>query len=163
MENHADRPEVIGARTIGVGRARRYSDTLKIDMLYVAVPVRHPAIAFVRVALPMTDVSHQLQTVLMATLSALALALIGGAVIAWLFSARIGKRVRLIARVARRYREGDLTPSNLGFGGDELGTVAQVLDESVQEVGRQLREQMRDRARIEAILAGMIEGVIVVD
>ena len=33
-----------GARD-GLGRARRYSATLKIDMLYVAVPVRHPAIA----------------------------------------------------------------------------------------------------------------------
>jgi two-component system phosphate regulon sensor histidine kinase PhoR len=33
----------------------------------------------------------------------------------------------------------------------------------VQEVGRQLAEQARDRARMEAILAGMVEGVIVVD
>ena len=33
-------------------------------MLYVAVPVRHPAIAFVRVALPLTDVRQQLRAVL---------------------------------------------------------------------------------------------------
>jgi two-component system phosphate regulon sensor histidine kinase PhoR len=33
----------------------------------------------------------------------------------------------------------------------------------VQVVGRQLAEQARDRSRMEAILAGMIEGVIVVD
>ena len=163
MQNHADRPEVIGAKTLGVGRSRRYSDTLKIDMLYVAVPVQHPAIAVVRVALPLTDVSHQLQSVLTAAFSALAVALIGGAVTAWLFSARITKRVRLIARVAQRYREGDLTPPQLGFGDDELGTVAHALDESVQEIGRQLNVQARDRARMEAILAGMIEGVIVVD
>src|SRR5207237_159409 len=49
------------------------------------------------------------------------------------------------------------------FGDDELGTVAKVLDESVQEVGRRLGEQARDRARMEAILGGMVEGVIVVD
>ncbi len=163
MQNHADRPEVVGARTAGVGRARRYSDTLGIDMLYVTVPVQHPAIAFVRVALPLTAVSDQLQAVLSATFSALALALAGGAIIAWILAARIGKRVRLIARLARRYREGDLTAPHLGFGDDELGTVAQALDESVQEVGRQLRQQARDRARMEAILSGMIEGVIVVD
>src|SRR5437868_3170315 len=71
MENHADRPEVVAARAAGIGRARRYSATLKIDMLYVAVPVRHPSIAFVRVALPLTDVGHQLQTVLTATVTAL--------------------------------------------------------------------------------------------
>jgi len=163
MENHADRPEVVEARESGLGRARRYSATLKIDMLYIAVPVRHPAIAFVRVALPLTDIRQQLQPVLSATLVALGLALLGGAAIAWSFSSRIGRRVRLIAKEAERYRRGDLTPPRLGFGDDELGDVARALDESVQEVGRRLEEQARDRARMEAILAGMIEGVVVVD
>jgi two-component system, OmpR family, phosphate regulon sensor histidine kinase PhoR len=163
MENHADRPEVVAARASGLGRSRRYSATLKIDMLYVAVPVRHPSIAFVRVALPLTDVRHQLQTVLTATLAALSLALIGAGAIAWFLSARIGGRVRLIAGVADRYRRGDLTPAQLAFGDDELGTVARALDDSVQEVGRRLTEQARDQARMAAILAGMIEGVIVID
>jgi two-component system phosphate regulon sensor histidine kinase PhoR len=163
MENHADRPEVVAARAAGIGRARRYSATLKIDMLYVAVPVRHPSIAFVRVALPLTDVGHQLQTVLTATLAALGFALFGGGAIAWVLSARIGGRVRRIARVAERYRRGDLTPAQLSFGDDELGTVARALDDSVQEVARRLAEQARDHARMEAILAGMVEGVVVVD
>ncbi len=163
MENHGRRPEVVAARAAGVGRSERHSDTLNIDMLYVAVPVRHPAIAFVRVALPLTNVRHQLQTVLVTTLAALGMALVGGAVIAWIFAARIGRRVRLVADLARRYQRGDLTPPRLGFGDDELGTVARALDESVQEVGRQLAVQARDRARMEAILAGMVEGVIVVD
>ena len=51
----------------------------------------------------------------------------------------------------------------MDFGDDELGVVARSLDESVQEVGRRLAEQARDRGRMEAILAGMVEGVIVVD
>ena len=41
--------------------------------------------------------------------------------------------------------------------------MARVLDDSVQDLGRRLDELARDRARMEAILAGMIEGVIVVD
>jgi two-component system phosphate regulon sensor histidine kinase PhoR len=163
MENEGQRPEVVAARVTGLGLSRRYSSAPKTDMLYVAVPVKHPAIGFVRVALPLTDVRDQLQPVLTATLPALGLAVLGAAVMAWMLSARIGQRVRLIAEVAQRYRQGDLTPPRLGFGDDELGTVARALDESVQEVGWQLREQARDRARMEAILAGMSEGVIVVD
>jgi two-component system phosphate regulon sensor histidine kinase PhoR len=163
MENHALRPEVVEARASGLGRARRRSDTLKIDMLYVAVPVHHPAIAFARVALPLTTVRQQLQTIVNATLLALALALVGAAGIAWLISGRMGLRVRSIAEVATRYRRGDLTPPRLDYGGDELGTVARVLDDSVQDLGRRLEELARDRARMEAILAGMIEGVIVID
>ena len=110
MENHGQRPEIVQARAEGLGRARRRSDTLRIDMLYAAVPVQHPAIGYVRVALPLTDVGHQLQAVLVATLAALGLALVGGVAIAWLFSARISRRVRLIAGIAERYTRGDLSP-----------------------------------------------------
>jgi two-component system phosphate regulon sensor histidine kinase PhoR len=114
-------------------------------------------------ALPLTDVREQLRPILTATLTALSLALVGAGVIAWVFSARIGRRVRLIAQLAERYQRGDLTPPRLGFGDDELAAVARALDDSVQEVGRKLAEQARDRARMEALLAGMVEGVIVVD
>jgi two-component system phosphate regulon sensor histidine kinase PhoR len=163
MENHALRPEVVEARRAGIGRAERHSDTLNIDMLYVAVPIHHPAIAFVRVALPLTDVRQHVRSVLTILATGLGLAFIGAVLIAWVFSARIGQRVRGIADVARRYQSGDLTPTRMDFGDDELGVVARWLDESVQDVGRRLSEQARDRARMEAILAGMVEGVIVVD
>jgi two-component system phosphate regulon sensor histidine kinase PhoR len=40
-ENHAQRPEVVDARTSGLGRSRRSSASVKMDMLYAAVPVRN--------------------------------------------------------------------------------------------------------------------------
>ena len=163
MENHGTRPEVLGANAQGLGRARRYSSTLNIDMLYVAVPVRHPAIAFVRVALPLTSVRQQLQPIVNVTALALALALTGAAGTAWVISGRLGRRVHHIAGVARRYSAGDLTPPRLDYGDDELGMVARALDGSVQEIGRQLAQSARDRAQMEAILGGMIEGVMVID
>ena len=163
MENHASRPEVVQARDHGLGMARRHSDTINVDMLYVAVPIVHPAIAFVRVALPLSNIRQQLESTLFATGAALGIALLSAIAIGWLFSSRIGQRVRAIAAVATRYRAGDLSPARLDFGEDELGMVARALDNSVQAVGRQLAEQARDRSRMEAILAGMIEGVIVVD
>ena len=163
METHASRPEVVEARQSGLGKGRRHSDTLGIDMLYVTVPVSHAPIAFVRVALPLTSIRQQFRAVLLAIATALAVALAGAAAISWVSSSRVGHRVRVIAGVARRYRSGDLSPSGLDYGDDELGTVARALDDSVQMVGRQLAEQARDHARMEAILAGMIEGVIVLD
>jgi two-component system phosphate regulon sensor histidine kinase PhoR len=163
MENHGTRPEVVEARQRGLGRSRRHSDTLGIDMLYVAVPVTHPSIAFVRVALPLAGIQQQFRAMLAAVAAALLIALSGAALLSWIFSTRIGQRVEAIAGTARRYGVGDLSPSRLDFGDDELGTVARALDGAVQRVGQQLEEQARDHARMEAILAGMIEGVIVVD
>ena len=97
------------------------------------------------------------------TLVAVGLAILPAALIAWIASSRIRDRVRGVAEIARRYRSGDLTPTRIDFGDDELGMVARSMDESVQEVGRRLAQQARDRGRMEAILAGMVEGVIVVD
>jgi two-component system phosphate regulon sensor histidine kinase PhoR len=163
LENHGSRPEIVAAASTGFGRAERDSGTLGIGMLYIAVPVRRHDIAFVRVALPLSGIRQQLQTVLAATLIALGVALAASAGIAYALSRRLGRRVAAIANEARRYRQGDLTPSSLDFGDDELGTVARALDESVQDLGAKIGELARDRGRMAAILAGMIEGVIVVD
>src|SRR3990170_3686763 len=65
LENHNDRPEVQQARTGGLGVSRRYSATLDLDMLYVAVPVRHPAaplLSEVRLAMPLLEIRDQLAT-----------------------------------------------------------------------------------------------------
>jgi two-component system phosphate regulon sensor histidine kinase PhoR len=163
MENHARRPEVVEARERGLGISRRHSDTINVDMLYVAVPVMHSTIAFVRVAVPLSSVRQQLVSAVSATLVAFNVAIIAALLIGWRLSSHIGRRVRAVAAVAGRYRGGDLSPAGLDYGEDELGTVARALDETVQAVARQLAEQARDRSRMEAILAGMIEGVIVVD
>jgi two-component system phosphate regulon sensor histidine kinase PhoR len=42
LENHGTRPEIVEAGRSRLGVARRYSTTLSVDMLYVAVPVRNP-------------------------------------------------------------------------------------------------------------------------
>jgi two-component system phosphate regulon sensor histidine kinase PhoR len=163
LESHAGRPEVLQAARANTGISRRSSTTLGIDMLYVAVPVKHPAIAFVRLALPLTTVRQQLRSVSTAAGAALALALLAAAVIAYVMAGRVSRRVRAIAAVAARYREGDLTPPAMDYGDDELGAVARTLDESVHQLGSRLGDLARDRGRMAAILAGMIEGVIVVD
>jgi two-component system phosphate regulon sensor histidine kinase PhoR len=83
--------------------------------------------------------------------------------VSWILSAPLARRVQAIAAVAGRYSAGDLSRSTYDYGTDELGTVARALDASVQELGGRLEELSRDRARMGAILAGMVEGVLVVD
>jgi two-component system phosphate regulon sensor histidine kinase PhoR len=83
------------------------------------------------------------------------------------FTAAVGRqldrRVQAMGHLARQYREGDLTPAAIDYGDDEIGRAARELGGSVQELGERLVELARDRARMAAVLAGMIEGVIVVD
>jgi two-component system phosphate regulon sensor histidine kinase PhoR len=166
LDNHANRPEIEQAMQNGLGVARRYSSTLRTDMLYVAVPVHGAAgaiLAHVRLAVPLTEVGEQLAAVrrsaLIAGIAGLATALL----LAWAASALLSRRIDAIAAVASRYAAGDFSRPARDYGSDEIGTVARFLDDSIREVGQRAAELATDRARMEAILGGMAEGVMVVN
>jgi two-component system, OmpR family, phosphate regulon sensor histidine kinase PhoR len=163
LDNHLNRPEVQLAREGQVAVVERYSTTVQAEMVYAAVAASHPQIAYVRVALPLTAVAQQVRRVGAIALIALALVAPVAIVLAWLSSALLARRVQSIAAVARRYGEGDLTRPSHDYGSDELGDVARVLDASAQDLGRRVEELARDRAHMEAILSGMVEGVLVLD
>jgi signal transduction histidine kinase len=73
------------------------------------------------------------------------------------------ERVLAILSVARRYALGDLSRPAPDYGDDDVGSVARSMDHAVQELGRRIDSLSRDRARMEAILASMSEGVLVVN
>ena len=163
LENHGDRPEVVAARQSSLGVSQRYSTTLNMDFLYVAARSSHPVVRYVRLALPLTEIDAQLAAIRKLTLVALAAAIPVALVVAWVFAAPLGRRVHEIAAVAQRYRSGDFSRPAADFGNDELGTVARVLDASARELASRLEDLSRDQARTDAILTGMVEGVLVVD
>jgi two-component system phosphate regulon sensor histidine kinase PhoR len=166
IENHGERPEIQQARREGLGIARRYSTTVRTDLLYVAVPVNNPALpalGFVRLALPLTEVAEQLAAVRRIALVAFGVGLLAALAVAWTTSMLLSQRVQAIATVAERYARGDWSRPARDYGSDEIGTVARVLDDSAREIGRRATDLASDRARMEAILSGMIEGVLVVN
>jgi two-component system phosphate regulon sensor histidine kinase PhoR len=163
LDNHATRPEVVDAQRSGLGISRRHSATIDADLLYVAAPVRQSPIAVVRLALPLTVTARQVQAVRRSTLLALGLAALAGLAGAWMFSAPLANRVREIAGVAAQYARGDFSRRVPDYGNDEIGKVARVLDDSIQQLAARLAELSTDRTRMAAILSGMVEGVLVVD
>jgi two-component system phosphate regulon sensor histidine kinase PhoR len=164
MENHSQRPEIAEAsRRHSEVLIRRYSTTTEYDTLYAAIPVTHPAVAFVRLSLPLTEIAQQQRAILLLALGGIGTALPVAALLAWLLSAPLARRVTAIAEVARRYASGDMTRPTRGYGEDELGEVARALDGAIQELGRRVNELAHDRRHLRAILSGMVEGVIVID
>jgi two-component system, OmpR family, phosphate regulon sensor histidine kinase PhoR len=166
VENHGDRPEIQQARRDGLGVSRRYSTTVRADLLYVAVPVNNPALpalGFVCLALPLTDIGEQLGAVRRNAFVAFGVGLVAALILTWTTSLLLSRRVRAIATVAERYARGDWSRPARDYGSDEIGTVARALDDAAREIGRRATDLASDRARMEAILAGMIEGVMVVN
>jgi len=166
IENHGTRPEIQQARREGLGVARRYSATLGTDMLYVASPIASPAMAElseVRLALPLTGIAQQIGEVRRSAAIAFVAGLLAALALAWASSMMLGRRVAAIGAVAERYAAGDWSRPARDYGSDELGAVARALDGAAREIARRAADLASDRARMEAILGGMVEGVIVVN
>ena len=92
------------------------------------------------------------------------LAALGAALaIAWLASVRLQRRVRALTETARRYTAGTPFPVGLDHGDDELGVMARALDQTARELARQVKDLSGQQTRVDAILGGMVEGVLVID
>jgi two-component system phosphate regulon sensor histidine kinase PhoR len=163
LENHAARPEILAAETDREVLLRRYSTTTDFDTLYAVIRISHPSIAYVRLSLPLTEIAGEQYAVLGLVAAAVLLSLPVAALAAWIVTAPIGRRVEAIAAIARRYGDGDLTRPLTGYGDDELGAVARALDAAAQQLGQRLSELAHERRHLGAILAGMVEGVFVLD
>jgi two-component system phosphate regulon sensor histidine kinase PhoR len=163
LENHGNRPEIVAARRAEYGASQRWSTTVDVDMMYVAVAAAAGPVAFVRLALPLADVQAQANAAASVTAIAVLLALAGAGALAWVSSHVLSRRLDELAAAARRYAAGDVSQRAYDRRNDELSSVARVLDDSVQSLGRRVRELADERARVEAILSGMVEGVFVVN
>ena len=116
-----------------------------------------------RLALPLTEIREQLAAVRRYALVAMAAGLLAALTLSWAASALLSRRVRTIASAAERYADGDFSQPVRDYGADELGTVARVLDDSIREIAHRASQRDSEGARMEAILSGMIEGVLVVN
>jgi len=165
LENHADRPEVLEARRSGTGSATRYSATIRTDMLYTAVPLAGVATqgAIVRLALPLTVVEKTTDgmetTMGISLLVALALAVAFSTVLSQLTS----RPLRQVATIAAEIGRGNFHRRLPVEWRDELGDLAKVMNEMAGRLEDELGRLSAEKNRLDAILRGMGEGLMVTD
>ena len=165
MENHINRPEVRTALAGDIGIDTRYSSTLKIDMLYVALALKDKKeiTGILRLALPLESVQKTLfairKIVVIEFIFAIILAFVLGSIVA-------GNTIRPINRmihVSRRFSEGDFSRRILQSPKDEIGELANTLNKMAQDIEDKIKEVKTQNQKLAAIFNSMIEGVIVVD
>ena len=163
MDNHGARPEVIAAHQIGIGEVERHSATLDVDFLYVAVPIPELPGAVARVALPLHDldiaVARIRRDVAFATVSAAALAF----AVAVFVAGRITGPLDDLRRQAGIIATGRLDTIVQPAGPQELGDLARAFNAMAADLRRLVTEQERSRARLEATLANLNDGVVITD
>lgn len=165
MENHLYRPEIKVALTGAIGIDTRYSSTLKIDMLYVALPIKDkveiPAI--LRLSLPLESVQKTLlsirKIIFIGVIFALILAFILGSIVA----GRTIKPINRMIEISRRFSKGDFSRRIIQPSKDEIGELAVTLNKMAQDIEDKIKEVKTQNQKLAAIFNSMIEGIIVVD
>jgi two-component system phosphate regulon sensor histidine kinase PhoR len=165
LENHRDRPEVSEAQQVGFGSAMRYSTTVHTQMLYVAVPGHTVAgeQLVVRLALPLAVVDRARASLHTVLGMALALAVLLSLVLSYLLSRFTSRTLNALAAGAARFGSGDFATRLPVRSRDELGELARVMNEMAGRLEGEMDRLATERNRLDAILRGMGEGLLVTD
>ncbi|MHB8092958.1 MAG: sensor histidine kinase [Syntrophales bacterium] len=163
MESHLNRSEIQEARLRGKGEASRYSSTLKEKMFYVAVPLASGTPGYVRLARPVTEVA-----ILADAKGRMFLGILLAIIIIYLLTSAY-LTVRLLSPIRRlilftgRVRTGDFSGSLLVKAPDEIGELAGNIKEMVEYLRERIKRAEEARHKLEAVFAGMEEGVMLLD
>ncbi|MDH5588554.1 MAG: ATP-binding protein [Gemmatimonadota bacterium] len=164
MENHGDRPEVLGATREGTSFAVRTSETVGVSLLYAARRVDWAGEPVVlRMAAPLTDVEDAVAgaygtvavTGIVASLAAL--------LMAFFLSKALARPLVVMADQARRITAGDFTQrARHAVRIAELDDLAVAFNRLTDELQVRLRELGGERDEMQTLIDCMAEGVVAV-
>jgi two-component system phosphate regulon sensor histidine kinase PhoR len=163
VENHGSRPEVAAALKGSVGRSQRRSGTVGRPLLYVAVPVDGGAGGVVRAAVDLSDVDAAVAGLRRDLATAAAMGLLGAVVLSYAIAWYTVRPLRELQRLTAAAADGDLGHPVPRHFGDEFGAIADSIRRLAEQLREQLAETTSEKERLQAVLDGMAEGVLVVD
>jgi two-component system, OmpR family, phosphate regulon sensor histidine kinase PhoR len=164
LENHASRPEVAEALAGRTGRAVRKSDSVGRRFLYLAIPAGgKPGAGVVRLAADLGAIDAEAAALRRELATAGLVALLVLVPLSLVLSHLALRPLRRIAEVVASMADGDLDRRLPRGAPDEFGRIAGAVNEMAEQLRARLRELTEDKERLQAVLAGMVEGVLVVD
>ena len=165
MDNHAGRPEIQQAFAGKRGRSTRYSNTLRQELMYVAIPITEGGqrVAVVRASLPITFIENELNSIRIKII-------IGGIIIAILaagvslaISRRISRPLETLKKGADRFADGELSHRLEIPDSTEMASLADAMNQMAAHLENRIKAVSNQRNELETVLSSMLEGVIAVD
>lgn len=165
LDNHGSRPEVKLAMEGLVGVGQRYSNSINMDLYYVAIPydLKTGERYVVRLSVPLTEIStfnyHLFRTILFSAAFGLVVAMLLGV----RFLKIIINPIQDMTRASKEIANGKFGRSIIYDSDDELGELAENFNKMSEELGNKIMEIKDQNIKNSAILSSMLNGVIAVD
>ena len=165
MDNHADRPEIIEALAGRVGHARRYSHTLRANLIYVAVPVMKSGacLGIIRTSASLVSVDYALQQVLFRIMGGSIIIAVLAALVSLGLARRITRPLQQMIAGAERFAGGHLETHLPRPKSAELARLAETMNAMATQLNDRIQTVNRQRNELDSVLASMVEGVLAVD
>ena len=162
LENHAGRPEVRQALATGVGRDQRLSASTNERRMYVAVRGGPPGLAAVRLSTTLAAVDQAVgavqRGVALAGLAALGIA----AVLAWMLSGAIARRLVQLGQAARAIAAGE-TPAFPDSRIPEIAEHVLALRAMHEQLVQRFTALQREREETHTLIESMADGLLATD
>lgn len=167
MDNHSGREEVKEALETGTGSSSRYSDTLRMNMLYVAIKVSAKdagghSDGVLRLAMSLSDVESSLNKMWLALVFGLFLLFALAAAVSYRVALSVTKPLERMTVVAKRIANRDYASRVPEGGKDEIGELARALNAMALGLQGQLDEIGQNGARLQSVLDNMTSGVVMI-
>jgi len=163
LENHFNRPELQEARLRGTGKSVRFSDSIRIDMLYIAVAVKdgQKVTGYIRLARPLHDVQNAIDKVYKYILLSLFIVAIISLIIALFFSYRLSKPIKAMEKFTEKLRQGEPVGRIILDTSDETKTLADNINYLVEELRSKIRIANEEKSKLMTAFTNMNEGVLI--
>ncbi len=162
VENHATRPEVEDAVRSGFGESKRFSHTVKKNMLYMALPFgKEKAEGILRFSMPLSDID-QIDAKMSGIVGiAVVLVLLLSLVLTFAVSVLVSRPLTEMSAIAKAMARGDFSKKASIHTQDEIGELALSLNAMSDEIRDKIEKINSERAKLDFVLSSMFEGVVV--
>jgi two-component system phosphate regulon sensor histidine kinase PhoR len=165
LENHFNRPEVQEARLRGQGKSIRFSQTIGVDTLYVAISMKSKSkiAGYVRLARPLHDVQSVIEKIYQSIFLGMMIAVVIALIIALVFSYRLAAPIRAMERFTERLRQGEPSGTIILNTSDETKKLADNINYLVDELQSKIRQASEEKSKLMTAFTSMTEGVLILD
>ena len=165
MDNHGNRPEIVASQGSAYGVATRYSQTLNLTMIYLAISVsgENGQKGYLRLAVPLTSIDEQLSSLQNRIFASAVTVGFLFLLIGYLLASRVTNPIEKMTTLARNISRGQFQLRLPAGRSDEIGQLATVINDLALGAEERITELTRHRNQLAAVLAGLNEGVIAFD
>lgn len=165
LDNHLDREEVREALVDGVGHSIRNSETLGLQMLYVAVPIGSPdnPEGYLRMSKDLGMVEASIRKLWAFLFGGLAVLFVISGLISYRAAHKLTRPLENMTRVAQQITHHNSQVRVKQQGNDEIGQLGQAINTMADSLQLQVNHIRQNENRLKRVLDNMLSGVMMID